>query len=109
MRTARECGSIAARMPLLSDEEISERLAELDGWDRDGDAIAKTFDRGDFVGSVELVKALVGPAEEMNHHPDLEISWSKVTVRITTHSEGGLTASDFELAERVETCASSTS
>jgi 4a-hydroxytetrahydrobiopterin dehydratase len=87
---------------LLGDEEIEERLAGLSGWARDGDAIRKEFERGDFVGSVEFVRSLVGPAEEMGHHPDLSVSWNTVGVTITTHSEGGLTASDFELAERID-------
>jgi len=89
-------------MALLEDHEIEERLSSLEGWSRDGDAIAKTFDRGDFVGSVKFVDSLVGPAEEMNHHPDLEISWDKVKVSISTHSEDGLTANDFELAARID-------
>jgi 4a-hydroxytetrahydrobiopterin dehydratase len=89
-------------MALLGDEEIEAKLGELDGWARAGDAIEKRYDRGDFVGSVDFVKAITGPAEEMNHHPDLAISWSEVTVTITTHSEGGLTANDFELAKRID-------
>jgi 4a-hydroxytetrahydrobiopterin dehydratase len=89
-------------MELLSDEEIADRLDGLDGWERRGDAIQKTFDRGDFVGSVDFVKSLVEPAEVMGHHPDLSISWDKVDVTITTHSEGGLTANDFELAARID-------
>jgi 4a-hydroxytetrahydrobiopterin dehydratase len=89
-------------MALLGDEEIEARLAELPGWSRAGAAIEKSFERGDFVGSVAFVDSLVGPAEEMSHHPDLEVSWSTVTVRISTHSEGGLTAADFELARRIE-------
>ena len=89
-------------MALLEDQEIEERLSSLEGWSRDGDAISKTFERGDFVGSVKFVESLVEPAEEMNHHPDLEISWDKVKVSISTHSEGGLTANDFELAARID-------
>jgi 4a-hydroxytetrahydrobiopterin dehydratase len=89
-------------MALLNDSEIEARLAELPGWQREGEAIVKTFDRGDFVGSVKFVESLVGPAEEMNHHPDLEISWDKVTVTISTHSEGGLTSADFELAAKID-------
>jgi 4a-hydroxytetrahydrobiopterin dehydratase len=87
---------------LLSDEEIEGRLAEREGWRREGDAIVRELDRGDFVGSVRFVDAIVEPAEELGHHPDLEISWGTVTVRISTHSEGGITASDFELAERID-------
>ena len=92
-------------MALLTDNEISERLGDLDGWERDGDAIVRSFDRDDFVGSVKFVGAMVEPAEEMNHHPDLEISWATVKVRITNHAEGGLTAADFELAGRIDALA----
>jgi 4a-hydroxytetrahydrobiopterin dehydratase len=90
---------------LLSDEEIEARLGAVEGWSRDGDAIVREFERGDFVGSVRFVEALVEPAEELGHHPDLEISWATVTVRISTHSEGGLTAADFELAARIDALA----
>jgi 4a-hydroxytetrahydrobiopterin dehydratase len=89
-------------MALLGDNEIEAKLAALEGWERRDDAIAKDFDRGDFVGSVRFVDSLVAPAEEMGHHPDLEISWSTVTVTISTHSEGGLTAADFELATKID-------
>ena len=89
-------------MELLSDAEIEARLGELDGWTREGDAITRAFKRGDFVGSVKFVDAIVEPAEEMGHHPDLEISWDEVKVSITSHSDGGLTANDFELARRID-------
>jgi len=84
---------------------VEERLASLDGWERAGEAIEKRFERGDFVGAVEFVQSLVEPAEEMNHHPDVAISWDTVTVTIATHSEGGLTAADFELAAKVDSLA----
>ena len=90
---------------LLSDQEIEAKLGELEGWSREGEAIAKTYDEGDFVGSVEFVRRITGPAEEMGHHPDVAISWSEVTVTISTHSEGGLTANDFELAKRIDSLA----
>ena len=90
---------------LLSDDGIEERLSALDGWKRDGDAITKTFDRGDFVGSVEFVRRMVEPAEEMNHHPDLSVSWSEVKVSITNHAAGGLTEADFELAAKIDALA----
>jgi 4a-hydroxytetrahydrobiopterin dehydratase len=89
-------------MPLLEDSEIESRLADLDGWERAGDAIRKEFKRDDFVGSVKFVDELVEPAEDMGHHPDVEISWDTVAVTISTHSEGGLTANDFELAARLD-------
>jgi 4a-hydroxytetrahydrobiopterin dehydratase len=89
-------------MARLSDAEIDEQLTPLDGWERSGDAIVKQFDNGDFKGSVDFVNRLTPVAEEMNHHPDLEISWKTVTVTLTTHSEGGLTENDLELARRIE-------
>jgi len=92
-------------MARLSDEEIEGQLAELDGWERAGDAIERTFELDDFKGSVDFVNRLTPEAEDMNHHPDLAISWNKVTVTITTHSEGGLTGNDFELARRIATLA----
>jgi 4a-hydroxytetrahydrobiopterin dehydratase len=92
-------------MALLSDSEITERLSGLAGWERSGAAIAKEFERGDFVGSVRFVESLVEPAEAMNHHPDLEISWATVKVTLSTHSEGGLTAADLELAAKIDALA----
>jgi 4a-hydroxytetrahydrobiopterin dehydratase len=89
-------------MARLSDAEIDERLGGMNGWERSGDAIVKQFDNGDFKGSVDFVDRLTPEAEDMNHHPDLEISWKTVTVTITTHSEGGLTGNDFELARRID-------
>ena len=89
-------------MALMADDEIEARLEELEGWERSGDSIRKQFTLDDFVGSVEFVNRLVAPAEDMGHHPDLEISWNKVTVSLSTHSQGGLTEADFDLAARIE-------
>jgi 4a-hydroxytetrahydrobiopterin dehydratase len=89
-------------MALLDNSEIETRLADLPGWERAGEAIAKTFECDDFVGSVKFVDRIVGPAEEMNHHPDVEISWDKVKLTLSTHSEGGLTTNDFELAAKID-------
>jgi 4a-hydroxytetrahydrobiopterin dehydratase len=92
-------------MAPLDDSEIDARLAEHPGWERSDSAIRKSFKRSDFVGSVNFVQSLVAPAEEMNHHPDLEISWDTVTVSLSTHSEGGVTAADFELAAKIDALA----
>ena len=89
-------------MAVLNEEEVERRLSELDGWKRSDDSIRREFELKDFVGSVEFVQRMVKPAEEMGHHPDLTISWNKVEVSLSTHSEGGLTASDFELAARID-------
>ena len=89
-------------MALLDDDEIGTRLGALDGWSRRDDEIVREFEFEDFVGSVRFVDALVAPAEEMGHHPDLSISWNKVEVAITNHSEGGLTEADFALAKTID-------
>ena len=89
-------------MALLGEDEVERRLEELEGWARKGDAIEKKFSCEDFAGSVAFVNDITPIAEEMNHHPDLAISWSTVTVTISTHSEGGLTAADFDLAGRID-------
>jgi 4a-hydroxytetrahydrobiopterin dehydratase len=92
---------------LLEDTEIESRLADLEGWTRDGDVIKKSFKNDDFVGSVRFVDALVEPAEDMGHHPDLTLSWDEVTVSITNHAAGGLTENDFVLAKRIDGIAAS--
>jgi 4a-hydroxytetrahydrobiopterin dehydratase len=92
-------------MAPMDDAEVGARLAEHPGWEKSGSAIRKSFKRGDFVGSVSFVQSLVEPAEEMNHHPDLEISWDTVTVSLSTHSDGGVTAADFELAAKIDALA----
>jgi 4a-hydroxytetrahydrobiopterin dehydratase len=89
-------------MALLGREEIDERLSGLDGWSLDGKTITKDYDNDDFKGSVAFVDAILPIAEGMGHHPDLAISWATVTVTITSHSEGGLTESDFDLAAKID-------
>jgi 4a-hydroxytetrahydrobiopterin dehydratase len=92
-------------MTPLRDSEVEARLSEHPGWERSGSTIRKSFKRGDFVGSVNFVRSLVEPAEAMGHHPDLEISWDTVTVFLSTHSDGGVTAADFELAAKIDALA----
>ena len=89
-------------MALLSDEEIESRLGALPGWERKAKALRRNFRFDDFVGSVDFVNRVVPVAEEMNHHPDVAISWNEVAVAITTHSQGGITDSDFALARGID-------
>lgn len=89
-------------MTVLDDAAVATRLDDLASWQRDGDAIVREFDRGDFVGAVDFVNALTPLAEAANHHPDLSISWKTVTVKLSTHSEGGLTDKDFDLAAEID-------
>ena len=88
-------------MAVLDDEEIERRIGELDGWERDGNAIKRQFKFDDFQAAVDFVNRITPAAEDMNHHPDLAISWNTVDCTLSTHSQGGLTESDFELARQI--------
>lgn len=92
-------------MTLLDENRIEEELGRLEGWRREGETIVREFRLGDFAGSVKFVNAVAVPAEEMNHHPDLVISWDRVTVSLSSHSAGGLTDADFELAAKIDALA----
>ncbi|MEX2195550.1 MAG: 4a-hydroxytetrahydrobiopterin dehydratase [Thermoleophilaceae bacterium] len=92
-------------MTTLSDEEIDGRLQSLPGWERSGDSIERTFAFDDFVGSVDFVNRITPAAQEMDHHPGLSISWNKVKVSLSTHSQGGLTENDFALATQIDSLA----
>jgi 4a-hydroxytetrahydrobiopterin dehydratase len=93
-----------AMSQLLTDSEVSQQLAGLPNWRRtDGDepAIVATYELTDFVAALDFVNQVGHEAELMNHHPDIDIRWNKVTLVLSTHSEGGLTSNDFELAHRI--------
>jgi len=88
----------------LSSEEIDRRMNTLSGWTREGEAIRKQFTFDGFPQAVAFVNQLVPEAEAADHHPDILINYRRVTLTYSTHSEGGLTAKDFEgaaMAERV--------
>ena len=90
--------------PLLNDSDVSRQLAGLPNWRRtEGDeaAIAATFELTDFVAALDFVNQVGHEAELVNHHPDIDIRWNKVTLVLSTHSEGGLTQHDIELAHRI--------
>jgi 4a-hydroxytetrahydrobiopterin dehydratase len=89
-------------MPVLSDDEIDAKLRERPGWSREGDSLVREFKFEDFQASIDFVNRITPPAEEMNHHPDISISWNKVNLTLSTHSEGGITENDFELASRID-------
>jgi 4a-hydroxytetrahydrobiopterin dehydratase len=84
---------------LLTDTEIQERAKQLEGWTVEGKELRLTRKFKDFVEAIAFVNQLVEPAEAAGHHPDLEISYNKVTVTLTTHDAGGLTSQDFDLAQ----------
>jgi len=80
----------------LSNDEIAARLQKLQGWTRDGEAVRKQFTFAGFPEAVQFVTRLVPGAEAADHHPDITINYKRVTLSYSTHSEGGLTAKDFE-------------
>jgi 4a-hydroxytetrahydrobiopterin dehydratase len=88
-------------MTLLTEDQIATRLGGVAGWDLQGDAIVATVTRADFRDALLYVGAVGYLAEAANHHPDIAISWNKVTLTLSTHSAGGLTGADFDLAERI--------
>jgi 4a-hydroxytetrahydrobiopterin dehydratase len=86
----------------LPDDAVARALAELPGWRRERDEIVRTFDRGNFNGSIAFVNAIAAAANAADHHPDLAISWNDVTVRLSSHDANGLTERDFALARTVD-------
>lgn len=89
-------------MERLTDEQIDARLAASD-WSREGDAIVCEVKAQDFAAAVALVNAIAAAAEAANHHPDILIhGWNRVRLALSTHSAGGLTDADFELARKLD-------
>ncbi|MEM9544204.1 MAG: 4a-hydroxytetrahydrobiopterin dehydratase [Cyanobacteria bacterium P01_E01_bin.42] len=86
---------------LLNQTEIQTRLQTLTGWQQNGKVIQQTFKFKDFIEAIAFINRLVEPAEAAGHHPDLEISYNKVTVAMTSHDAGGLTEKDFTMAATI--------
>ncbi len=90
-------------MTLLNQDEIAKNLTTLSGWMEEEKQIAKQFQFKDFAEALAFVNKVGTEAEKMDHHPDIFIhSWNKVKITISTHSEGGITKKDFQLAEKIE-------
>jgi 4a-hydroxytetrahydrobiopterin dehydratase len=86
----------------LTDAEIHKAIKTMPGWELDGHLIRKTFERRDFVAAMGFVMTVAILAEKADHHPDIDIRWNKVTVALTTHSQGGLTTKDLLLAKEID-------
>lgn len=89
-------------MPLLDDQKIRSRLDDLDGWTREGDTIRKTFTLDSFPEAIAFVNRIAEAAQKADHHPDIDIRFDRVSCTLSTHSEGGLTAKDFDLAHTLD-------
>lgn len=88
-------------MPAADDATIERALAGL-AWERRGDKLVKVVEKADFAEALAYVNAVGAKAEEANHHPDIEIHWNKVTLSLWTHTEGGITESDLEMARTLD-------
>jgi 4a-hydroxytetrahydrobiopterin dehydratase len=88
-------------MDLLTETQISAELAELPAWTQVGHEITTVTTRKDFRDALLYLGAVAYLAEKASHHPDVAISWNRVTLTLSTHSAGGLTANDFALARQI--------
>ncbi|MBD2252332.1 4a-hydroxytetrahydrobiopterin dehydratase [Nostoc parmelioides] len=86
---------------LLGDAEIQSQASKLSGWTLEGSKLQTTRKFKDFIEAIAFVNKLVEPAESAGHHPDIEISYNKVKVTLTTHDAGGLTQRDFDVAATI--------
>jgi 4a-hydroxytetrahydrobiopterin dehydratase len=86
----------------LSDLEIQRALGSLPGWSRRGDTLTKTYTFEKFADGISFVNRVAKIADEMDHHPDIDIRYTKISLSLSTHDAGGITQSDLTLAERIE-------
>jgi 4a-hydroxytetrahydrobiopterin dehydratase len=90
-------------MSVLSDEDVQARLGDLsEGWEKYGNSLRREFKFDDFTGAVDFINRLTPVANEMNHHPDVFLSWGLARVSLISHSEHGITEKDFELAKALD-------
>jgi 4a-hydroxytetrahydrobiopterin dehydratase len=88
--------------PKLSDIEVQRELGTLAGWARKGESLVKTFSFPTFMAGIVFVDRVAVAAEKMDHHPDLDIRYTKISVTLSTHSAGGITGNDVALAREME-------
>ncbi|MFL5488960.1 MAG: 4a-hydroxytetrahydrobiopterin dehydratase [Gemmatimonadaceae bacterium] len=86
----------------LSDIAIQRELGNLSGWSRRGDVITKTFQFRNFLSGIDFVTAIARAAEAADHHPDIDIRYTKVTCTLSTHSAGGITQKDLDMAREID-------
>jgi 4a-hydroxytetrahydrobiopterin dehydratase len=86
----------------LTDQEIKMKLKGIPGWNLKNQEISRLYVFSGFIAAMAFVNPVADLAERMDHHPDILIQYKKVTLTLSTHSEGGLTALDFELAKKID-------
>ena len=88
---------------LLSQDDIDRALErELPQWTQDGDELVRSIEAPSFLDGIELVRRVAQVAEDLDHHPDIDIRWRTVTFRLSTHSAGGITMQDTRLAGDID-------
>ncbi len=87
---------------LLDASELKSALKKLTDWEMEGNAISRTIEFEEFMEGIDFINDLAELAEEVNHHPDIQINYTKVTLTLTTHELNGLTAADIDLAQRID-------
>ena len=92
---------------LLSDITIQRELGSIPGWSRKGDALTRTYQFRNFSAAMEFVNRVADSAEAANHHPDIDIRYSKVTLSLSSHDAGGITQKDLALAKAIDAGSSS--
>jgi len=89
-------------MAKLASDAVQAELKKLPGWSLTGEAITKQYTWPSFPDAIQFVNKVADLAEQADHHPDILINYRRVTLTLSTHSEGGITRKDFDLAERIE-------
>ncbi len=88
---------------LLNTQDIKAWLKKLPEWEQEKKSIERTFEFDDFTQAIDFVNSVAEIAEEEEHHPDIDVRYTKVRIALSTHTEGGITDLDFEVAEKIDT------
>jgi 4a-hydroxytetrahydrobiopterin dehydratase len=89
-------------MPAFTTKQVSLHLKAVPNWSKRAETIRRTFKFEGFLQSIDFVNRIARKAQKLNHHPDIDIRFNKVTLKLTTHDEGGLTRKDFSLARQCD-------
>lgn len=88
-------------MAVLTDDQVDAALSDLSGWERSDGALRRSVKFGEFLAGIDAVRRVAEHAEQKDHHPDIDIRWRTVTFALVTHSEGGITDKDVEMARDI--------
>ena len=87
---------------ILKPDELTRELSKLEGWRRKGKFIGKTYEFEEFMEGIEFIERVAEVAEKEEHHPDIHVRYTIVTLELQTHSEGGVTSWDIDLARAID-------